>query len=236
MSGLYEKIVDSIIHFFKDIKNNFKFLFPIGVGTIIGIFTVGNILKVLFSNFIMPTSFAFMGLILGGLKLIIKEANVKRIKFTHIICILVTFSLSLFLIAIEKNNLFSSKDVSFKYLLLCGFFMSAGIIIPGLSKTVILMFLGIYELYLASISSIHIQFLFPLGIGIAIGSIVFLFVLNLLFKYFKSYTYFGIIGLVIGSIFILYPGFTFNIQGLISILLLIIFFIVGLKLSNLQKM
>ena len=235
--GLYERIVDSLVNFFKDIKNNIKFLFPIGIGTLVGIFTVGNVLKILFSKYTMQTSFAFIGLILGSIKLIIKEANIKRIRFTHILCFLFTLSFSIFLVTLEKNNSFVyySQSIDSKELILCGFLMSAGIIIPGLSKTVILMFLGIYELYLTSISTLNFSFLVPLGIGIIIGSIIFLIVFNFLFKRFKSHTYFGIIGFVLGSIFILYPGFTFNNKGLISIILFVICLIVGLKLSNLKN-
>lgn len=33
--GIYEKLVDSIINFFKDIKNNFLFLFSLGLGAFI---------------------------------------------------------------------------------------------------------------------------------------------------------------------------------------------------------
>ena len=36
--GIYEKLLNSILYFFKDIKNNFKFLLPIVVGVFIGVF------------------------------------------------------------------------------------------------------------------------------------------------------------------------------------------------------
>lgn len=95
------------------------------------------------------------------------------------------------------------------------------------------MLLGLYELYLSAISSLNLSFLLPIGIGLIIGGTLFLFLINILFKFVKSYTYFGIIGFILGSIFVIYPGFTFDIQGIISIALLVISFIVGLKLSKL---
>ena len=49
--GLYEKIIDSLLHFFKDVKNNIKFIFNIGIGVFIGVFVVGNLLKIAFDNF-----------------------------------------------------------------------------------------------------------------------------------------------------------------------------------------
>ena len=66
--GLYEKIVDSILDFFKDIKNNLRFILPIGIGVFIGVFLVGNLLKIAFDKFFMEVSFAVIGLILRKFK------------------------------------------------------------------------------------------------------------------------------------------------------------------------
>lgn len=230
--GLYEKIVDSVLHFFKDVKNNLKFIIPIAVGTFIGIFLFGNLLKIVFNKFYMPTSFAFIGLILGSLKLVVKQADIKKVKFTHILCLLVTLSFSIYLIALEKSINITSYIGSNSYLMLAGCLMSAGIVVPGVSKTVILMMLGLYELYLSAISTFNLSVLVPIGIGLLIGGTLFLCLINLLFKFAKSYTYFGIIGFIIGSIFVIYPGFSFDTQGLISILLFVLCFIIGNKLSE----
>ena len=94
---------------------------------------------------------------------------------------------------------------------------------------------GLYEMYLNAISTVNLTFLFPIGIGLIIGGIICLFIMNLLFKIAKSYTYFAIIGFILGSIFVIYPGFTFDLHGCISIVLLIISFMIGLKLSNLKN-
>ena len=230
--GLYEKIVDSILHFFKDIKSNLKFILPIAIGTFIGIFLFGNILKIAFDKFYMETSFAFIGLILGSIKLVIKQSNIKKITFSHFFCMLVTFSFSLYLVALENSINTTSYINSNSQLILAGVLMSAGIVIPGVSKTVILMMLGLYQVYLSAISSLNLSILLPMGIGLLIGGILFLCLINFLFKFAKSYTYFGIVGFILGSIFVIYPGFTFDMQGIISIALLIISFLIGNKLSD----
>ena len=97
------------------------------------------------------------------------------------------------------------------------------------------MILGIYPLYLSAIASLNLSILLPMGIGLLIGGILFLCLINFLFKFVKSYTYFGIIGFILGSIFVIYPGFSFDIHGFISIILLVVSFIVGLQLSNLEN-
>ena len=233
--GLYEKLVNSILNFFKDIKKNFTFLFPICLGVFVGVFLFGNILKILFNKYYIPTSFAFIGLILGSIPLVVKQANVKKVTLLHVLCMLVAFSFSLYLVVLE-NNITNSLNINCNsYLILAGVITSAGIIIPGVSKTVILMLLGIYEIYISAIASLNLSILIPIGIGFVIGGIIFLFLINFLFKIAKSYTYFAIIGFVLGSVFVIYPGFSFNTQGIISIVLLIVSFIAVIKLSNLNR-
>lgn len=148
------------------------------------------------------------------------------------LCLLLTFSFSLYLVALESSINTTSYINSNSQLILAGVLMSAGIVIPGVSKTVILMMLGLYQVYLSAISSLNLSILLPIGIGLLIGGILFLCLINFLFKFAKSYTYFGIIGFILGSIFVIYPVFTFDMHGIISIALLIISFLVGNKLSN----
>ena len=230
--GLYEKIIDSLLHFFKDVKNNIKFILPIGIGVFIGVFVVGNLLKIAFDKFYMEVSFAVIGLVLGSLKLVIKQAHTPKITFTHIVCLLFTFSFSLYLVALENSIDITTNIHSNSYLILAGCLMSAGIVIPGVSKSVILMLLGLYQFYLSAITTLNLSFLLPIGIGLLIGGTLFLCLINFLFKFVKSYTYFAIIGFILGSIFVIYPGFSFDMRGLISIVILVISFILGLKLSK----
>lgn len=183
----------------------------------------------------MEASFACIGLILGSLKLVIKQANIKKVTFSHVLCLFVTLSFSMYLVALENSLNVTSYINSNSYLILAGILMSAGIVIPGVSKTVILMMLGLYQIYLSAISTLNLSVLLPIGIGLFIGGILFLCLINFLFKFAKSYTYFGIIGFILGSTLVIYPGFSFDMHGLVSIILLVVSFIIGLKLSNLKK-
>lgn len=76
--GIYEKLITSILDFFKDIKENTKFLFPILLGIGIGVILFGNILKLLFANYPMQTKFAFIGLILGSIPTLLKTSNARK--------------------------------------------------------------------------------------------------------------------------------------------------------------
>lgn len=110
--------------------------------------------------------------------------------------------------------------------------MSAGIIIPGVSKTAILIMFGVYSSYLTAIATLNFDFLIPIGIGLIGGSIVFMYLINFLFSHFKSYTYFLILGFVIGSCFIIYPGFNFNQKYILGILIAFVCFYFVKKLDK----
>ena len=113
--------------------------------------------------------------------------------------------------------------------------MSAGVVIPGISNTVILMLLGTYNLYLGALSSLNLNILIQMGIGLLVGGFLFLKIIEFLFLKFKTYTYYGIIGFTLGSIFVLFPGFNFNLISFISIMIMIISFFISYKLSSFEK-
>lgn len=233
--GIYEKLIDAFLHFFKNIKKNTAFLLPIILGALVSIFVFSNFLQIAFNNFYVLTSFAFIGLILGSFPIVFKQAEVSKISFTHVLCLIFSFVFSIYLIVLEKTSVSSLSSFSTLYLILAGFLMSAGIVIPGVSKTVILMMLGVYSSYLSAISTLNFSILIPLGIGLVIGGIVFMVLINFLFSHFKSYTYFLISGFVLGSVLVIFPGFSLSFECALGVLLGILCFFVTYKLGKIKK-
>lgn len=238
--GIYEKLVNSILNLFKDFKKNFLFLLPIGLGGVTGVFLVGKILNYLFSSYPMPTSFCFIGLICGSIPVLFKKANQKNgFRLHYMIYLLSAFTIGLLSIQLESilPNMIQVDLTpnSFFYFILAGFFMSIGIVVPGVSSTVILMCLGVYSHYLNAVATIDFSILFPIGIGVLFGSILFLKIIQLLLNKYYTQTFYAIIGFVLGSIFVLYPGINFQVQGLLSIVLFAISFWIGLKFEKLDS-
>lgn len=218
--GIYEKLLDSVLHFFHDVKNNFKFLFPIMLGAFLGIILFSNILNYCLYQFPIQTKSIFIGLILGSIPALLKETH-KNQNFKPCYCLFFLFSLALGIACIFLENTLtiqSLQNVNFVYLVFCGFFMSVGIVIPGVSSTIILMLLGVYSMYLSSVSSVFLPVLIPLGIGIIIGSLCFMKLTKFLLEHFYAPTFYGIIGFTVGSIFVLLPNFSCWLDSLISIL------------------
>ena len=223
--GIYEKIIDSFLNFFSDIKKNLKFLFPLIVGGGIGVIIFSNIIKYLLYSFPIQTKSIFIGLILGSIPELTKEIN-KKVKFKkkYIGYTIISLLIGIMMVVIE-NKLSSNIitiEYNFIYLIIAGFLMSIGIVVPGVSSTIILMLLGIYNTYISALSGIDFKILIPLGIGIFIGSIVFMKIIEKLLDKHYGPTFYGIIGFSIGSIFVLFPNIT-SVTGIIVSILCIIF-------------
>lgn len=233
--GIYEKLVDSVLNFFKDIKTNSKFLMPIIIGIGIGVILFGNLLKFLYNNFQIQTQFCFIGLILGSLPSLFNTANKKGgFRLHYLIYTIATFLFTIVLLFIEKNFSYCNmlQNTSFLFLVFAGFIMSIGVVIPGVSSSVLLMILGIYSIYLSAISTINLYILVPMGIGLVIGGLIFLILIKFCLEKFYAQTYYSIIGFVLGSVLILFPSFQFNVTGVVSIVILLISFYIGLLLEK----
>lgn len=241
--GIYEELISRVLHFFKNFKENVLFFLPLIIGTGISIIFISKILLFLLENYSIPTSYCFIGLILGCVPAVFKYANhtsnyEKNNIFLKYLFLVFTFCFSIYLIALEyKTNTLNelNTNTSFIELFKSGFLMSAGVVIPGISNTVILMLLGTYNLYLGALSSLNLNILIPMGIGLLVGGFLFLKIIEFLFLKFKTYTYYGIIGFTLGSIFVLFPGFNFNLISFISIMIMIISFFISYKLSSFEK-
>lgn len=206
--GIYEKLLDSILYFFKDMKNNFKFLFPIFIGIAIGILTFSNLLNYLLVAFPIQTKSIFIGLILGTIPSLIKTVNSKcEVKPFSFIFSFVSFAIGIFFVYMENylSPDFVITNFNFYYLVFAGFLMSVGVVVPGVSSTIILMLMGVYSTYLSSVASLNLAILFPIGIGLIFGCLFFMVVTKFLLKHFYCQTFFSIIGFTLGSVVVILP-------------------------------
>lgn len=218
--GIYEKLLNSVLNIFKDFKDNIKFLLAIGIGVIGGMVLFGNVLNYLFYAYPIQISFIFIGLVLGSIPALLKEIEKKgKFKFENIWYLIISMIIGVGMVFLENRMIINSgTEFSFFYLVLSGMLMSIGVIVPGVSSTVILMLLGVYSAYLTSVAGFYLPILIPIGIGLTIGSLICMKIIKYLLDKFYIQTFYSIIGFTIGSVFVLYHGITFDLTGLISIL------------------
>lgn len=227
--GLYDKLISSINNIFKDFKNNFIFLLQIGIGAGLGILLFSKLLSYLLNTYSNQTNFFFIGLILGSCPLLFNKAREKKSRPVDYICFVIGFGI-LALMAIFKDVEGTSaiiRELSgsvFLQLTLAGIVAAAAMILPGLSGSFILLLMGLYNTIVTAVSELNVMLLIPVAIGVIIGIVSMTKVIGWLFEKYTQQTYFFILGLVLASIFSIYPGFAFNMTGVISIVTLIIGF------------
>ena len=76
--GIYEKLLDSILHFFKNLKENIYFLLPLFIGIGLGVIIFSNFLQYFFETFPIQTNSIFIGLILGTIPALINTLNLEK--------------------------------------------------------------------------------------------------------------------------------------------------------------
>ncbi|MDU5106254.1 MULTISPECIES: DUF368 domain-containing protein [unclassified Clostridium] len=230
--GIYDKIIYSVNNFFKDIKRNILFLGILAIGAAIGILLFTNVIDYLIKNYNEQTNFFFIGLIIGTVPLLYKRATKTRIKGGNLTGLILGFAIVAALGILEKVNpeaaflsaIFKPNAIGF---FVAGFIAAATMILPGISGSFVLLLIGLYEPIIESVKSFHLINIGLVGTGVLVGFLLMTKLIERIFNKYPQTAYCIILGLVIGSVFVIYPGFTFGIMGIVSILTLILGFLVA---------
>lgn len=220
--GLYEPILNSVTHLRKEFKQGIQFLMPIIIGTIVGIFCFGNLMEYLMVSFETTVIFAFLGLIAGSFPSLVHEANdgVKKIKISYIITAIISFLVIMFLNVSMKRVIPQGLSLNPITSIICGGVIAIGTVIPGISSSFMLIQLGVYKELLAALTSFDYKTVLFLGLGFGVTAIAFIFIASYLFNRFRAFSYYGVIGFLLGSVTGVFPGFS---RGYLVIIDLIIF-------------
>lgn len=244
--GIYERLINAISHFMKNIKENIKFLFPIGIGAVLSLAILSNAISYALTNFKFPTTLFFIGLIVGGIPLLYKKID-KEVNGKNILLMLITFSIVVLFTFMDSGNKvisFANMDI-YKYITLfvVGMIAAATMVIPGISGSFVLMLLGYYEpiintikdfTHLNNIAS-NLAILIPFGIGVLVGIVLIAKLIEYLLAKHEVPTYFMIIGFILASIIsiIVEAGLTTNIMFIVSgIILFMLGFVIAYKLGE----
>lgn len=249
--GIYDTIISCITGIFKNFKKNLKTLAPYIIGMLVGIGGFSIILKFLFKNYPLPTNTAFVGLILGGLPSIAKQLDKRKLNIKSILIGIIFF---VALIVLQFLNGGTSKVLtpsitSALILIIIGAIASATMVIPGVSGSLVMVLLGYYEGLLGSVSSLvhglkgfdlnaigmQMLILVPFGIGVILGIFFVAKLIEYLLKHYYTYTYCGILGLVLTSPIIIFmnsKALNIDITSIIiSVISFVACFILSKKLS-----
>lgn len=215
--GIYEQFIASISNFFKNFKENLKFLVPVALGIGLSILIMSGVINYSYEHFPLPTMLFFVGLVIGGIPMLYKNVKGKKEskEISSYVIALLTFSLVIFMACSElifgtgsEVNL-ASLDVSgYIILFLVGVVAAATMVIPGISGSLMLMLLGYYYPVIRTINDLvklnnigqNILILGVFGAGVLIGIVLISKLLEMLFAKYNTKTYFGVLGFIFASI------------------------------------
>lgn len=172
--GIYDKLLSSINGLFRQFKQSVKTLLPYFIGMLAGIAGFAFLLtKVLLVRFPLPTAFAFIGLIVGGIPLILQKlkaaggktetekaadrAEAAEGKSRPVLKLFVFALFFALIIAMQFLNEGTVREVkpsvaTVVVMFGMGAITSSAMVVPGVSGSLILLAIGYYNSITAAIT------------------------------------------------------------------------------------
>lgn len=220
---IFDRMIDAINHFTKDIKKHIMFLAPLGVGAVVGVLVFSMLIDYTLTNYSLPTCGFFAGLVAGSIPLIYGLAKSKQPKdkkqASYWIYTVLAFALVIFLSTLKtaEGGTAVVGDVPVA-LMIKAFFggavACASMIVPGISGSFMLVLMGLYNVVIGYVALVKdflvtfdftilvsiIKFCAPLGIGMIVGAILISRAIEFLMNRYHTETYHIILGLIFGSL------------------------------------
>ncbi len=214
--GIYDELIQSINNLLsKRYQEALKFLVPLGMGVVLALFSLSHFMEWLLLKHPVPTFFGFMGLIIGVLPFLFRESDAKNtFKPVHYLLLIIGIILLILLPEASSNTeIIVERGLGFyAYLFLAGVLASAAMILPGISGSFILLVMGVYLTAVNGLSDLDFSIILTLGSGIVIGILLMSKIINYFLTHYRTGTFALIIGLVIGSISVIFPGIPSSIM------------------------
>lgn len=252
--GIYDTLIHSLTHLFKEFKKSVMTLLPILLGAVIGLVGLSFIIEKMSDWIPMQTNFLFIGLILGSLPAITVKVKGEKIKPGYIVVCFIFFAIVV-IGAVFNSVEGGEADLSINFfnivkLFVVGMIASATMVIPGVSGSMMLILMGYYNPIIETVNNFIrslIAFdmegiwagfcvLCPAGIGVVFGIFLVAKLVEIIFEKFQFYAYWAIIGLVAASPFAIVivsilKG-KFGEITVINILTSVVTFAIGLLISK----
>ena len=207
--GIYDRLLYSVANIFSQPKNCLPYLIKFSLGAAAGIFLIAGLVSfVLDTPAGLPLRFFFLGAVAGGIPLIFRRAELKKMSPAAMLLILSGAAAVLLLgmlpegLFIPVQNGVGAAVIQFAG----GILIAAALVLPGISASHMMYMLGIYEPAADSISRMDILPLVPLGLGLVIGTFLTAKLLGHLIEKHERGCYLVILGFMAGSLYELIPS------------------------------
>ena len=226
--GIYEPMMELLTHPFKALKKNYKMFIPLILGAMVGFVLLAKAVDLLLTRFEGIALMLFFGLISGTLPELFKvsEESDRKKSWTPFVAAL---AIVYFFFHILENGVSTVIAPSVIAYLFCGLVWGLSLILPGLSSSSILIYLGLYEPMTQGIAAFDLMVLIPLFIGIGASALLLARLVDMLLK--KQYAVMSriVLGFVIASSLKIVPA---SFDGAGSLIVAVVCFAVGFVIAR----
>lgn len=241
--GIYEQLLSSIKGLLSNsYRSSLRFLIPLVIGMGIAILSLSKVMTYLLETHPVPTQWTFIGLVIGVLPMLWRLSRVKEtFKVPHVIVFVLVLALLIGMSFISPEETAHNSQITLFLLVklfIAGMIAAMTLLLPGISGSLVLLILGYYYLVVSAVDELTsfnfegLPILIATGTGVVVGLYVGSVPISYLFLKFRFITYAGVMGLVLGSIFSIYPGLPNSpVMWVITIIMLIVGFLVSFILG-----
>ncbi len=235
--GIYERIISFLAHITKDFKENVRFFLPIGLGGVTGVFLLSFGVSFLLGTYEVMIMWFFVGCIVGTVPALWKEAG-REGRSNRDIMILIGSFVAGYLFLWQGSSLFSEVQQNFWTWLIAGGLIGLGMIVPGLSPSNFLIYMGMYKAMSDGINELNFSVIVPIGIGGIVTVLGLSKMMDYIFSKAYAQLFHFILGIVFASTVMIIPtdyaGFT-GMNYVASFLLLLAGIALGAWMSRLEE-
>lgn len=194
--GIYERIIAFLAHPFKNFKKDIKFFLPVAIGGILGLYILSFAVSFLLGSYQTIILWFFVGAILGTAPSLWRQAGKQGRQKRDYIIMLITFILALLFLIYGKHLFSTSIPQNTWTWMLAGGLIALGVIVPGLSPSNFLLYMGMYKAMSDNIKDLNFSVLIP----IAIGGLIVLISLSKLFDHIFKVAYPQLFHFILGVV------------------------------------
>lgn len=223
--GIYDKLLDIVANPFKNLKKNILFLLPMGIGAVISLVLFVLVFSYLFETYQKAVYMLFIGLIAGNLPMIYKEAKKSEFRWYYLIGSLVAVAVA-FVIGVMSENTSTAQGImstnNLLYLALSGAVGGFASLVPGMSISMMLIVMGVYDTLINSAKSLDVVVIGVVGIAFVLAMVLSSRFIKMIFNKFSGMAHFMVLGFLVGSIggiFCSIPSEGSNIAGAIMLII-----------------
>lgn len=222
--GIYEPMMNFLEHPFRTFKKQSGLFIPIIIGGLIGFVLLAKLVEIFFSAYAAIAMALFSGLICGTMPNLFKS-TVESHPTKGWTGFVITLAFSyVFFCAMESGMGAGGLEPNFGWYVFCGFIWGLSMVVPGLSSSSLLLFMGLYQPMAAGIGNLDMAVCIPLGIGFIITILIFARVMNRLLANHHAVIIKLILGFVVSSIIMILPT---EFASALDVVISLVAFVVG---------